>query len=122
MIDLTSNSFVFQPDIYKNYLFRDVTPLDIEYELSDLVNNYTEMMKLKNSSADHDENIDTIFRAYAISDEQTLDKNADGLLAQVTDDMPPKERMFREFINNEYFKPRRIALDAMKQGIRLQGM
>ncbi len=103
-----------------------MTPLDSEYELSDLVNNYTEMMKLENSSADYDKRIDDIFEAFAFTDEQPLENNADGLLvgaqAQVTDGMPPKEQRFREFINDEYFKPRRIALDAMKQGIRLQGM
>jgi hypothetical protein len=66
------------------------------------------------SSVDVVENIEYVLVAYG--------RNGDDSLLEDADDMSLKEDHFRKCINDEIFKPRRLALDELKKGIQLEGM
>jgi hypothetical protein len=104
-----------KPDLFKNYLLRNISPLDPEYDLSDLINDFYEMSKSsKKSAVDHEENIKQVLAAYG--------RNEDELSMENTDSMSVKEQHFRKCIDDEIFKPRRLALQAIKEGIQLEGV
>lgn len=72
------------------------------------------MMKINGeSTACLDKRIEYVLAAY--------DRNEDDPSLEDTDSMSQKEKRFRQCIDAEIFRPRRHALDAMKQGIRLEG-
>ena len=100
--------------MYKNYLLRNISPLDPEYDLSDLINDFYEMVKPKTRSNDHDVIMEYVLTSFCMNDEgdAPLD-DASGTLS--------KEKLFRQVMYDEYIKLRSVALNTMKEGIRLRG-
>ena len=95
-----------QPDIYKNILLRNVSPLDPEYDLSDLINDSFDMFNPNTKFVDQGETMDFVLSALCENDD-------DATLS--------KEQKFRQAIHDTYIKPRSVALTAMKEGIQLYG-
>lgn len=83
--------------------------------MSDLINDFFELNKFSpKSSIDVVENIEYVLTAFG--------RNVDSSLLEDADDMSIKEDHFRKCIDAEIFKPRRLALDELKNGIQLGGM
>ena len=80
-----------------------------------MINDFYELMKLKkDSSTGLDETIELVLASYGRSEDDPSLRDTDG--------MSLKEKEFRKCIDEEIFRPRRPAIEAMKQGIRLEGM
>jgi hypothetical protein len=111
-LHLTVRSF-FKPDIYKNYLLRNVSPRDPEYDLPDLINDFYDMVKPKTTSTDQGKIMDYFLTSLGMNNDDAQLDDASGILT--------KEDRFRKEMYKEYIEPRSVALDAMKEGIRLYG-
>ena len=82
--------------------------------MSDLINDFYDLMlSSKNSFDGLDKKIEYVLASYLKNDEEPSIKDADRKKS--------REKLFRECVDEELFKPRRLALESMKNGIRLEG-
>lgn len=96
-----------QPDLYKFYLLRDISPLDIEYPISDLVIHVFDLLSLSASIGEHD----------------SIDSGMKTVLQQflAEKDCADTQTQFRQMFFEHFIENRSFALDALKEGITLNG-
>jgi hypothetical protein len=81
--------------------------------LSDLINDFSDMVKLKTTSEDEGKIMEDVLNSLGVNDNDAPLGDAGGMLS--------KEKQFRQAMYDEYIKPRSVALNAMKKGIMLHG-
>lgn len=105
-------------------MLRDISPKDKEYKLSDLVNDSYDIVKEKKKNVDTFQNMYDMFVVWALGDDDNdhvnneVNYTEDEKIQQQKD---KDEMIFRKGVYDEYIGDRLPALEAIKDGIRLNG-
>jgi hypothetical protein len=97
------------PSIYRNYLLRGVDPKDNEYQLSDLLRDF---VAIKDATNMNSSDMVAILQGFDL-DESELDS--------MKDDPDLMHKTFREKVKNDVIDEASIALEALKEGLTLDG-
>jgi len=97
------------PQLYRNYLFRGLSPMDDGYEFADLMYHFMEMIGIFKPGEDIDKIVDFVLASDSADESEAT--------------MKPEERQerARHIIENQYITGRSTALNALKHGISLSG-
>lgn len=90
-------------------MLRSVSPLDPEYDLRDLINDFHKMVNPYSKESNQDKIQDYVFMSLDVDE----DHESGELLS--------KEQRFRRVVYEDYIKQTIVALDAMRQGMMLYG-
>jgi hypothetical protein len=102
-----------QPDFYKFYLLRDISPLDTDYPIHDLVLHVFDMLSCQhNVLNDMTEQDSTDFVMTWIL--TVLDGGDDDVTTGT-------EKKFREYAHLQFIEGRTLILDFIKKGLTLDG-
>jgi hypothetical protein len=97
------------PSIYRNYLLRGVDPMDNDYELSKLLRDFVAIKDATNSNSS---NMTAILQGLDLDESQ---------LESMKDNPDLMHKTFREKVKTNVIDEVSIALEALKEGLTLDG-
>jgi hypothetical protein len=117
---------LFKPNIYIQFLLCDISPLDKNYKLNDLVSHVSEISDLKEEQNSGKQGVMTTF--LQALDGFEPDNGQDPAAIEKDFDLPSDfvndgstEAKFRICAYKEYIRSRRSALESIKKGMQLNG-